>query len=121
MDRVFGIRLGAVIFACFVFAGQVELNIILEREEMLGLKERWGNSSFAWTHGESYLKIFLQLVFATGAYMNLFWLMEAGRFIFGMGGENLQVAQNAYAVGWFKGKELNMVFGLQLSMARIGM
>ena len=46
--------------------------------------------------------------------------MEAGRFIFGMGGENLQVAQNAYAVGWFKGKELNMVFGLQLSMARIG-
>ena len=47
MDRVFGIRLGAVIFACFVFAGQVELNIILEREEMLGLKERWGNSSFA--------------------------------------------------------------------------
>ena len=46
--------------------------------------------------------------------------MDAGRFIFGMGGENLQVAQNAYAVGWFKGKELNMVFGLQLSMARIG-
>jgi len=82
MDRLFGIRLGAVIFASFVFAGQ--------------------------------------LVFATGAYLNLFWLMDAGRFVFGMGGENLQVAQNAYAVGWFKGKELNMVFGLQLSMARIG-
>lgn len=82
MDRVFGIRLGAVIFASFVFAGQ--------------------------------------LVFATGAYLNKFWLMDAGRFVFGMGGENLQVAQNAYAVGWFKGKELNMVFGLQLSMARIG-
>jgi len=30
------------------------------------------------------------------------------------------VTQNTYAAAWFKGKELNMVFGLQLSMARIG-
>ena len=36
-----------------------------------------------------------------------------------IGGESLAVAQNTYAVGWFKGKELNMVFGLQLSLARI--
>ncbi|KAH0512108.1 Major facilitator superfamily domain-containing protein 1 [Microtus ochrogaster] len=42
--------------------------------------------------------------------------------IFGIriGGESLAVAQNTYAVSWFKGKELNLVFGLQLSMARIG-
>uniref|UniRef100_A0A2K6UCV4 Lysosomal dipeptide transporter MFSD1 n=1 Tax=Saimiri boliviensis boliviensis TaxID=39432 RepID=A0A2K6UCV4_SAIBB len=38
----------------------------------------------------------------------------------GIGGESLAVAQNTYAVSWFKGKELNLVFGLQLSMARIG-
>ncbi|ELW63214.1 Major facilitator superfamily domain-containing protein 1 [Tupaia chinensis] len=37
-----------------------------------------------------------------------------------IGGESLAVAQNTYAVSWFKGKELNLVFGLQLSMARIG-
>lgn len=37
-----------------------------------------------------------------------------------MGGESLAVAQNTYVVSWFKGKELNFVFGLQLSMARIG-
>ena len=30
------------------------------------------------------------------------------------------MAQNTYAVSWFKGKELNMVFGLQLSFARLG-
>ena len=30
------------------------------------------------------------------------------------------MAQNNYAVLWFKGKELNMVFGLQLSFARVG-
>uniref|UniRef100_A0A8C6YMQ2 Lysosomal dipeptide transporter MFSD1 n=1 Tax=Nothoprocta perdicaria TaxID=30464 RepID=A0A8C6YMQ2_NOTPE len=60
------------------------------------------------------------VIFAVGALINAFWLMEAGRFVFGIGGESLAVAQNTYAVSWFKGKELNLVFGLQLSMARIG-
>ncbi|NWT55462.1 MFSD1 protein, partial [Erythrocercus mccallii] len=82
IDRVFGVRLGTVIFSIFVCVGQV--------------------------------------VFALGALFNTFWLMEVGRFIFGIGGESLAVAQNTYAVSWFKGKELNLVFGLQLSMARIG-
>ena len=45
--------------------------------------------------------------------------MYLGRFVFGIGGESLAVAQNTYAVVWFKEKELNLVFGLQLSMARI--
>ncbi|KAG8195769.1 hypothetical protein JTE90_004776 [Oedothorax gibbosus] len=82
IDRVFGIRLGAIIFSMFVLAGQ--------------------------------------LVFALGASVNMYWLMEFGRFIFGIGGESLAVAQNTYAVSWFKGKELNMVFGVQLSFARVG-
>ena len=46
--------------------------------------------------------------------------MQVGRFVFGIGGESLAVAQNTYAVSWFKGKELNMVFGFQLSIARVG-
>lgn len=82
IDRVFGIRLGAIIFSLFILAGQ--------------------------------------LVFALGASVNMYWLMEFGRFIFGIGGESLAVAQNTYAVSWFKGKELNMVFGIQLSFARVG-
>ena len=49
-----------------------------------------------------------------------FPLMQVGRFVFGIGGESLAVAQNTYAVSWFKGKELNMVFGFQLSIARVG-
>uniref|UniRef100_A0A7N8XH37 Lysosomal dipeptide transporter MFSD1 n=1 Tax=Mastacembelus armatus TaxID=205130 RepID=A0A7N8XH37_9TELE len=61
-----------------------------------------------------------QIIFAAGALVNHFWLMEFGRFIFGIGGESLAVAQNTYAVSWFKGKALNLVFGLQLSMARVG-
>ena len=36
-----------------------------------------------------------------------------------LGGENLGVAQGKYAVLWFKGKELNMVFGLLLSISNV--
>lgn len=39
---------------------------------------------------------------------------------FRIGGESLAVAQNNYAYMWFKGKELNMVFGLQISFSRVG-
>lgn len=46
--------------------------------------------------------------------------MEFGKFVFGTGEESLALAQNTYAVNWFKGSELNLVFGLQLSMARNG-
>lgn len=60
-----------------------------------------------------------QIVFAVGGYLRQIWLMDAGRFIFGIGGESLSSAQNAYAVAWFLGKELNFVFGLQLSFARV--
>lgn len=61
-----------------------------------------------------------QLIFAFGTTTNAFYIMLLGRFIFGIGAESLAVAQNNYAVLWFKGKELNMVFGLQLSFARFG-
>nr|CAB3263790.1 major facilitator superfamily domain-containing protein 1 [Phallusia mammillata] len=61
-----------------------------------------------------------QLVFALGASVHHIWLMDMGRFIIGIGGESLAVAQNTYAVLWFQGSDLNLVFGLQLSMARIG-
>ncbi|XP_058453968.1 major facilitator superfamily domain-containing protein 1-like isoform X2 [Malaya genurostris] len=82
IDRVFGIRLGTIIYMFILLIGQ--------------------------------------LIFATGGLINQFWLMIVGRFLFGIGAESLAVAQNNYAVLWFKGKELNMVFGLQLSFARVG-
>lgn len=82
LDRVFGIRLGTIIYMFILLIGQ--------------------------------------LIFALGGLLDLFWLMILGRFVFGIGAESLAVAQNNYAVLWFKGKELNMVFGLQLSFARLG-
>ncbi|XP_037718950.1 major facilitator superfamily domain-containing protein 1 [Drosophila subpulchrella] len=82
IDRLFGIRLGTIIYMLILLVGQ--------------------------------------LIFAFGGILDAFWMMILGRFIFGIGAESLAVAQNSYAVLWFKGKELNMVFGLQLSVARFG-
>jgi hypothetical protein len=60
-----------------------------------------------------------QIVFGLGGFFRLIWVMNMGRFIFGVGGESLSSAQSAYAVSWFFGKQLNLVFGLQLSFARV--
>ena len=46
--------------------------------------------------------------------------MMIGRFIFGLGGENMTVGQSAIISSWFKGNELNFAFGLNLSVARLG-
>lgn len=61
-----------------------------------------------------------QLLFACGAFTGLFWIMQLGRFVYGLGGESLSVAQNTYVVSWFKGNELNTVFGFQITVSRAG-
>ncbi|KAI6645722.1 Major facilitator superfamily domain-containing protein 1-like [Oopsacas minuta] len=82
LDRVFGHRLGAVIFSSLLCIGQ--------------------------------------LIFAAGAHFGSFPVMCVGRFVFGLGGESLTVTQNTYAVIWFKGKEFSFVFGLLISVSRLG-
>jgi len=82
IDKVFGVRLGTILFAGFILLGQ--------------------------------------LVLSTGGFMEELWLMDIGRFVFGVGGESLNMALNTYTVQWFRGKELNLVFGLQLSISRVG-
>ncbi|TPP65419.1 Major facilitator superfamily domain-containing protein 1 [Fasciola gigantica] len=61
-----------------------------------------------------------QVLFGAGALANSIGLMYFARFVFGIGGESLAVAQNTYTTEWFPPTELNFVFGLQLSMARVG-
>ena len=58
-----------------------------------------------------------QILTAVGAFVGSFPLMQFSRFVFGIGGESLSVAQNTYASAWFSGDALNMVFGLQVRMA----
>lgn len=55
-----------------------------------------------------------------GAYKKIYWVMLAGRVIFGLGGESMSVAQSAIVSIWFKGKELAFALGVNLSLARLG-
>ena len=61
-----------------------------------------------------------QILLGVGALNNSLWFMEMARFCFGVGGESLNMALNTYTVAWFKDRELNMVFGFQLSISRVG-
>ena len=55
-----------------------------------------------------------------GGYQHKYWLMLVGRVIFGLGGESMSVAQSAIVSHWFKGKELALALGVNLSVSRLG-
>jgi hypothetical protein len=44
-----------------------------------------------------------ELMFALGIQFKLYYLALVGRFVFGLGGESLTVAQNTYTARWFEG------------------
>ncbi len=47
-------------------------------------------------------------------------IMFVGRFIFGLGGGSITIAQNVISAHWFKNRELAMAFGCTLTMSRLG-
>ncbi|KAF9302346.1 hypothetical protein BGZ74_005492 [Mortierella antarctica] len=61
-----------------------------------------------------------QGVFAIGLSFKSITAMVLGRFIFGIGGECLEVAQAKITTDWFKSRWLGLALGLNLSSARIG-
>ncbi|UYV73193.1 MFSD1 [Cordylochernes scorpioides] len=75
IDRVFGIRWGAIFFSLFILFGQKAIQHLHVQDAL-----------------------------------SVIWI----------GGESLQVSQNAYACKWFTDNQLNFIFGLQLSIGRVG-
>lgn len=61
-----------------------------------------------------------QVVFTFGVTIKDFPVMLIGRVLFGIGGESLSVAQTKLMTDWFRGKELSLAIGLNLSVGRIG-
>ena len=55
-----------------------------------------------------------------GLHVGTFFWMAAGRLLFGLGAESMIVAVTATLGHWFKGKQLGLAFGLNLSIARAG-
>jgi len=69
------------------------------------------------------LMIFAVLSFvgpAITAATSHFSIMAAGRLIFGMGAESLNVAATTALARWFRGKDLSFALGLNLTASRLG-
>jgi len=80
-------------------------------EKFVWRSNRKWTMGFSWSLSEWYCWLTLTTVWH--------YRVHGESVVFRMGGENLAVAQNTYAVGWFRGRELNFVFGLQLSFSRV--
>ena len=57
---------------------------------------------------------------AMTAASEMLWIMAAGRLVFGIGAESLNVSITTATAKWFKGKELSFAFGVNLTIARLG-
>ena len=61
-----------------------------------------------------------QALTTLGCFIDSKAVVYLGRFVFGLGGENLAVACNTFSSSWFSGTALNMAFGFQLAVVRVG-
>eukprot|EP00397_Hematodinium_sp_SG-2012_P008968 GEMP01009040.1.p1 GENE.GEMP01009040.1~~GEMP01009040.1.p1 ORF type:complete len:515 (+),score=90.33 GEMP01009040.1:30-1547(+) len=66
------------------------------------------------------LNLIGQGLFSVGLRRRQFYFVCFGRFVFGLGGECLNVANSALTTHWFKGKELAFALGVSLTVSRIG-
>merc|ERR1719318_1707294 len=57
-----------------------------------------------------------QAIFALGGFLDHLWVMEIGRFVFGIGGESLAVAQNTYAVAWLDKRRNSLLKSVSMWM-----
>ncbi|PRP86283.1 hypothetical protein PROFUN_05424 [Planoprotostelium fungivorum] len=90
-DKI-GVRLAALIFVLFVFAGAVMAPLAVSLTAAGKISQRSG-----------------------------YIFLLAGRFVFGLGGESLNVIQTSMTAIWFAGtKDLALALGFTLSMSRLG-
>ena len=61
-----------------------------------------------------------QCVFALAVDLRNYPLALVGRFIFGLGGESLCVAQDTIISNWFMKRNMALTLGVKLSVSRLG-
>lgn len=61
-----------------------------------------------------------QFICTIGAFYKSIWIILFGRFIFGLGGDNLSVANTTMNSMWFSDKELAFTLGLAHTFGRLG-
>lgn len=57
-----------------------------------------------------------QFIFSMGVFQNAAGLMIAGRFVFGIGGESINITATTFCIKWFQGNELSFAQVLSLSL-----
>ncbi|XP_060605140.1 major facilitator superfamily domain-containing protein 1-like [Ruditapes philippinarum] len=58
-------------------------------------------------------------LFSMGALLNSYWIMFVARAVYGFVNGPMAIANDNMAVKWFKTTNINMVFGLKTSIARV--
>jgi MFS family permease len=61
-----------------------------------------------------------QIVFAFGTSVKSIGFMYLGRFIYGLGGENMSVGASVILADWFAGKEMAFAMAVNVSVSRCG-
>jgi MFS family permease len=61
-----------------------------------------------------------QTAFSIGVQLRVFFICILGRFILGLGGEAIAVAQFKFAAKWFPGPQMGFFYGLLIGFARFG-
>jgi nitrate/nitrite transporter NarK len=61
-----------------------------------------------------------QFIFALGCQSTSMQTMLLGRIVFGLGGESLNICQNAMIVKWFFKSQIALPLGLTISISRLG-
>ncbi|TPX65129.1 hypothetical protein SpCBS45565_g05389 [Spizellomyces sp. 'palustris'] len=82
------------------------------------LVDVYGTAKMVWWLG--ILVCLGQALVALGVQVKWVWVVWVGRLVFGVGAESLSVAQTRITTKWFRGKELALALGINLSIARLG-
>jgi len=61
-----------------------------------------------------------QVVFAFGTSVKSVGFMYLGRFIYGLGGENMSVGASVLLAEWFAGKEMASAMAINVAISRVG-
>ena len=61
-----------------------------------------------------------QFIFSLGCQQYSMTVMLIGRVIFGLGGECINICQNAMIIKWFFTSEIALPLGLTISVSRLG-
>ncbi|KND02095.1 uncharacterized protein SPPG_02595 [Spizellomyces punctatus DAOM BR117] len=82
------------------------------------LVDVYGTAKMVWWLG--ILVCLGQALVALGVQVKWVWVVWVGRLLFGVGAESLSVAQTRITTKWFRGKDLALALGMNLSVARLG-